>query len=92
MKGVKHTMSTYLVTMIAKAIRSADKSWFNEDYTKQALAVLEVLRAQGWELCPKEPPEGLIEFAVDNMPFGRMRPEDLLREIYRTLIINARKF
>lgn len=92
MKGVKHTMSTDLVTMIAKAIRSADKSWFNEDYTKQALAVLEVLRAQGWELCPKEPPEGLIEFAVDNMPFGRMRPEDLLREIYRTLIINARKF
>lgn len=81
-----------LPTMIATSIKDADKSWFNEDYTKQALAVLNGLRAQGWELCPKDPPEGLITFAVENLPFGRMKPEDLIRELYKLMINNARKF
>ena len=81
-----------LTTLIATSIKDADKSWFNEDYTKQALAVLTDLRAQGWELCPKEAPEGLITYAVDNLPFGRMKPEDLIKELYRMMIANARKF
>lgn len=81
-----------LTTLIAKAIKEADNSWFNEDYTKQALAVLNVLRAEGWDLCPKEPPPALITFAVDNLPFGRMKPEDLLGEMYKIMINNARKF
>lgn len=81
-----------LPTLIAKAIRDADKSWFNEDYTKQALAVLTELRTQGWDLCPKEAPEGLVTYAVENLPFGRMKPEDLIRELYKLMVANARKF
>jgi len=81
-----------LTTLIAKAIRESDKSWFNEDYTKQALAVLGDLRSSGWEVCPKEAPEALVNFAVENLPFGRMKPEDLIRELYRLLVNNARKF
>lgn len=81
-----------LPSLIAQAIKEADNSIFNEDYTKQALGVLTALRAQGWDLCPKEPPEGLITYCVDNMPFGRMKPEDLIRELYKIMIANARKF
>ncbi len=85
-------MTTHLPNIIAKAIRESDKSWFNEDYSKQAAGVLSALRSKGFEICPKEAPEGLITFAVDNMPFGRMKPEDLIRELYRLLVANARKF
>lgn len=81
-----------LTTLIAKAIKDADNSWFNEDYTKQALGVLNELRSQGWDLCPKESPEALITFAVENLPFGRMKPEDLIKELYKLMISNARKF
>ena len=81
-----------LTTLIAQSIRDADKSWFNEDYTRQALAVLQDLRARGWEICPKEAPEGLVTYAVENMPFGRMKPEDLIRELYKMMVANARKF
>ncbi len=85
-------MSTDLPTLIAKAIRDADTSWFNEDYTKQAQAVLSALRGHGLDICPREAPDGLVTFAVENMPFGRMKPEDLIRELYALLIQNARKF
>lgn len=81
-----------LTTLVARSIRAADKSWFNEDYTKQALAVLGGLRSEGWELCPREAPEALVAFAVENLPFGRMKPEDLIKELYRLMISNARKF
>ncbi len=83
---------TDLATLIAKAIRDADKSWFNEDYGKQATAVLTALRAKGFEICPKEASDGLVTHAVENLPFGRMKPDDLIRELYRMLVSNARKF
>jgi len=81
-----------LTTLIAKAIRDADKSWINEDYTKQALAVQTALRGQKMTIVPQEASDKLIEFAVDNMPFGRMKSEDLIRELYRLLVANARNF
>lgn len=81
-----------LTTLIAKAIRDADKSWINEDYTKQALAVQAALRGKKMTIVPQEAPDKLIEFAVENMPFGRMKPEDLIRELYRILVANARNF
>ncbi len=84
-------MAKELSTIIAKAIRDADRSWFNEDYTKQALAVLAALKANGWELCPREASDSLVEYAIDNMPFGRMKPEDLIRELYALLVANARQ-
>ncbi len=77
---------TDLTTLIAKTIRDADRSWFNEDYTKQAAAVLNTLRAKGYEIVPREASAELVTYAVDNMPFGRMKPDDLIRELYATII------
>ena len=79
-------------TLVATAIRDADKSWFNEDYSKQAYAVLKALREAGYVICPAEVPEALVPFAIDNMPFGRMKPEDMIAQLYDLLVRNARKF
>lgn len=84
-------MAKDITTLIATAIRDADRSWFNEDYTQQASAVLQTLAQKGYEICPKNAPEALIEYAVENLPFGRMKPEDFIRELYTLLVTNARK-
>lgn len=77
---------------IAQAIKSADRSLFNEDYLKQAGAVLMALRKAGWEIVPQKPSEGLVDFACDNLPFGRLKQQDFVRELYVTLVENARRF
>lgn len=82
---------TDLPTLIAKAIRTADNSFFSEDYTKQAMAVMKALTAAGYEICPKTAPNKLVEYAIDNMPFGRMKPEDFIKEFYTTIVTNARR-
>lgn len=71
---------------IALAIKEVDTSWFNEDYTKQAEAVLRALHRKGLRICPVEPPEEMVKHVEDNMPFGRLKPADLIREMYRLII------
>jgi hypothetical protein len=67
---------------IATTIRQADTRYFFEDYTKQAEAVLRMLAQEGYVLVPGKPSEEIIEYAKDNMPYGRHRPEDMLRALY----------
>jgi hypothetical protein len=80
-----------LVATIGGAIKSADTSFFNEDYGKQGAEVISVLRREGFEIVPKKPSEELLEYLVDNMPFGQMKPEQLMREIYTLIVDNARR-
>lgn len=81
-----------LQEVIARAIKDADKTLFNENYSKQAKAVVDALRRHGFEVVPVQPPEGLVSFAAENIPFGRLRPADLIRTMYSTMVSNARKF
>ncbi|WP_044559506.1 hypothetical protein [Azospirillum sp. B4] len=81
-----------IVDTIAQAIKRSDKTFFNENYTKQAHAVVDGLRKAGFEIVPVRPPEGLVEYAVENIPFGRLRPSELIRALYGTMIENCRKF
>ncbi|MFY7778565.1 MAG: hypothetical protein ACOVQ8_09790 [Elstera sp.] len=67
---------------IATAIRQADTRYFFEDYTKQAEAVLRMLAQEGYVLVPGKPSDEIIEYAKDNLPYGRQRPEDMLRALY----------
>ncbi len=67
---------------IATAIQQADTRYFFEDYTKQAEAVLRMLAQEGYVLVPGKPSDEIIEYAKDNMPYGRHRPEDMLRALY----------
>ncbi|MBB6249637.1 hypothetical protein [Nitrospirillum iridis] len=81
-----------IVETIAQAIKRADKTFFNENYTKQAQAVVDGLRKAGFEVVPVKPPEVLVEYAVENIPFGRLRPSELIRALYGTMVENCRKF
>ncbi len=78
--------------IIAQSIKDADKSFFNEDYMKQAKSVVDALRKSGLEVVPVKPPEELVTFASENIPLGRLRPTDFIRTMYSTMVANARKF
>ncbi|PWC56016.1 hypothetical protein [Azospirillum sp. TSO22-1] len=85
-------MAIPLEDIIAKAIKDADKSIFNEDYTKQARAVVAALKKAGYEVAPVKPPPGLVEWAKDNIPFGRLRPTELIVQMYSMMVENVRRF
>lgn len=80
-----------LNNIIGKAIRDADTTLFRENYNKQAAAVQKALAKEKMTIIPEEPSDEMIEYMVDNMPLGRMTPNDLMREIYRTVVENALK-
>ena len=73
-------------TVIAKAIKKADRSWFNEDYDKQARAVQSALRQEGYAIVPLEPGEKAIEAGLEAMQAGRHRPADVLRSLYQAMV------
>ncbi len=81
-----------LTLIIAEAIREADRSWFNEDYTKQAQNVLRAVRSQGLEIVPRSPPDELVEQAIDDMPMGRLTREQVMTEIYKAMLKHARNY
>lgn len=81
-----------VIETIAQSIKHADRTFFNENYTKQAKAVVEGLRRAGYEVVPVKPPEALVDYAADNIPFGRLRQSDLIRSLYTIMVENCRKF
>ncbi|MBV5334013.1 hypothetical protein JZU57_01985 [bacterium] len=85
-------MASGVEDVIAKAIKDADKSIFNENYTKQAKSVLAALRQAGFEVVPVKPPPLLVEWAKENIPFGRLRPADLISQMYTMMVENVRRF
>lgn len=85
-------MPTALQETIARAIKSADRSWFNEDYVQQAQAVIVALRKAGYEIVPTEPPEALVEHACANLPLGRLRQQDSVRALYTLMVTSSRRF
>ncbi len=77
-------------TAIAKAIKKADRSWFNEDYDKQARAVLQALKREGFAVVPLDPTEEAIEAGTEAMQAGRYRPADVLKQLYRAMVDAAK--
>ena len=78
--------------IIALAIKKADTTMFNENYSKQAAAVLQAVQKAGYEIVPIKPPEGLLPYVHDNMPFGRLRPHELVTQLYTLMVSNVRRF
>jgi predicted CoA-binding protein len=76
---------------IAQAIKDADKSFFNENYMKQADNVLAELRKAGYEIVPLKPPPALVQYVIDNLPFGRLKPTELVNQLYSLIVDNVRK-
>ncbi len=78
--------------VIALAIKKADTSMFNENYSKQAAAVIQAVQKAGYEIVPVKAPDALVPYVHDNMPFGRLRPSELVTQLYTLMVTNARRF
>ena len=78
--------------IIAIAIKKADTSMFNENYSKQAAAVIQAVQKAVYEIVPTKAPEGLVPYVHDNRPFGRLRPSELVTQLYTLMVSNVRRF
>lgn len=76
------TTKPKLQTTIENAIAKADTSYFFEDYSKQARAVIAALDAAGFAVVSKELPETLYKQIADNMKTGRVKPEEHVKNIF----------
>ena len=81
-----------LIDEVALAIKKADSSLFNENYTRQAGAALKAIRSAGYEIIVRRPSDEMIEEVAEEIPFGRLNKYDFLREIYRVFIDTAKKY
>lgn len=75
-----------LTDIIAGAIQKADSSYFNENYTKQAQAVLAALEKEGFSIVAKDFPADIWVKVADAMKTGRVRPEDHVKNVYETVL------
>ncbi len=74
---------------IAAAIQAADSSYFNENYSKQADAVLKAIASEGYILLPKEFAPDVWKQVSDTMRTGRLKPEDHVKDVFETLLKTA---
>jgi 2-iminoacetate synthase ThiH len=83
-------MSVPLLT-IAEAIQKADRSYLFEDYTKQALAVLQALKEQGYTVVPRRATEAMLEAGEKAILPGKMHPKDHVRWVYDAMVASGEK-
>jgi ribosome-binding protein aMBF1 (putative translation factor) len=72
--------------LIARSIQKADKSYFFEDYTKQAAAVMAGLKKEGWAITKKEADMDVFKKVADEMTTGRMKPEEHVKDVYERVL------
>lgn len=85
-------MSNSPLVIIQDAIAKADSSYFFEDYTKQAKAVLAALNSAGYRLIPAENSEEVWKKVADQMRTGRLQPHVHTKDVVETYfrIISAK--
>lgn len=75
---------------IARAIQKADKSYFFEDYSKQARAVLRMLEKEGYIIVPKQPTDDMIQAGSDAILPGKVKPDVLVRHVFESMMKAAK--
>jgi hypothetical protein len=75
-----------MILIIAKAIERADKSYFFENYTNQAQAVLQELNKAGLAIVPIVPDEKMITAGVTSIVYGRNKPSVIVKEVYSSMV------
>lgn len=71
---------------VEDAIAKADSSYFFENYTKQAAAVLAAIDSAGFAIIPKDLPEDLWKQVADQMKTGRVKPEEHVKDVYQVAL------
>jgi predicted CoA-binding protein len=72
--------------IIARAIKKADRSYFFENYEKQAESVLRLLDQEGYMILPKEPSKDLLKKVAETMATGKMKPEEHVKDVYEKIL------
>lgn len=80
-----------LQTIIENAIAKADNSYFFEDYSKQARAVIAAIEAAGYALVARDLPEELWKEVSNEMRTGRVKPEEHVRDVFHVALKLAAK-
>ncbi len=72
--------------LIAQSIKQADRSLFNENYDRQAEAVVKGLAKAGYFVVPVQPDQAILDAGKEAMTAGRYRPNDILAQIYAAMV------
>ncbi|MBY0354353.1 MAG: hypothetical protein K2Q12_01335 [Rickettsiales bacterium] len=75
-----------VMLLIADTIQKADKSYLFEDYTKQALAVVQALKAEGYIVVPRKATEAMLEAGEKSILAGKTHPKDHVRWVYDAMV------
>lgn len=82
-----------LIKVLSTAIRRADDSWYNEDYVKQARAVMEAIHEVEFEVVPAKPSRAAVTKTVQNMPYGsNLNPIIYFENLYKLMLVNTHVF
>jgi hypothetical protein len=80
------TTKAKLQSTIENAISKADSSYFFEDYTKQARAVIAALDAAGFAVIAKTAPDDVWEKVANEMRTGRVKPEEHVKDVFNVAL------
>jgi len=75
-----------LQSVIENAIAKADSSYFFEDYTKQARAVIAAMEKAGYTVIPTNFAEDTWQKAADQMKTGRLKPDAHVKDVWETVL------
>lgn len=75
-----------LIDKMAVAIRSADNTYFNENYTKQAKAAFHALEKAGFTIIPTKYPKDTWEQAANEIKTGQVKPAEHVKNVYETVL------
>ena len=76
-------------TVIETAIQKADASYFFENYTKQAQAVIAAINAAGFAIVARDLPDELWKKIADDMRTGRVKPEEHVKDVFQVALRHA---
>ena len=76
---------------IANTIQKADSSYFFENYTKQAAAVISMLESKGYLIVPKKPTEEMISAGENGIRSGKVKPAEHVQHVYTTMALAGAK-
>lgn len=80
------TTRAKLQSTIENAIHKADSSYFFEDYTKQAKAVIAAMESAGFIFINKELPEEMWKQIADQMKTGRVSPTEHVKDVVQVAL------
>lgn len=75
-----------LEIIIAKAIKRADWTYFNENYNRQARSVMKRLIKNGYQIVPMEPTKMMLDEGKEQLEIGQHKPSEVVRKIYHAMI------